>query len=131
MLDKRRIKVMTELALYEEKQLEEDLKISSYYKKDYVALHNLYTFFWVTIGSFLLLGLLGVMGMGFLLSHISMTVLAILGLLILAGYVALLTICILVSSGIYTKKHTRARQGIKKYHQKLSRLLSLYEREIG
>lgn len=35
MLDERKVKLMTKLALYEETYGKEDFKISSYYRKDY------------------------------------------------------------------------------------------------
>ena len=35
MLDERKVKLMTKLALYEETHGKEDFKISSYYRKDY------------------------------------------------------------------------------------------------
>ncbi len=41
MLDKRRIRLMTKLALYEQSDAWKDLKISGYYKEDYVGLKTL------------------------------------------------------------------------------------------
>ena len=41
MLDERKVKLMTRMALYEEQQGREDLKVSAYYRKDYTCL--LYT----------------------------------------------------------------------------------------
>ena len=35
MLDERKVKLMTRMALYEEQQGREDLKVSAYYRKDY------------------------------------------------------------------------------------------------
>ena len=37
MLDERKVKLMTKLALYEETYGKEDFKISSYYRKDYAV----------------------------------------------------------------------------------------------
>ena len=39
MLDKRKIRLMIKMASYEKQGAEEDLKISSYYKKDYVSMN--------------------------------------------------------------------------------------------
>ena len=44
MLDERKVKLMTKLALYEETHGKEDFKISSYYRKDYASLHVIYAF---------------------------------------------------------------------------------------
>ena len=43
MLDEKRVKLMTKLALYEETQGKDDFKVSEYYRKDYVGMH-LYIF---------------------------------------------------------------------------------------
>lgn len=50
MLDERKVKLMTQLALYDQTQGKEDFKISEYYRKDYAGVHILYTVLWVTIG---------------------------------------------------------------------------------
>ena len=44
MLDKRKIRLMTKAAIYEKEYGEEDLKITSYYKKDYASLNT-----WITL----------------------------------------------------------------------------------
>lgn len=58
MLDEKRVKLMTKLALYEETQGKDDFKVSEYYRKDYVGMHMICTFLWVTIGYVCLAGLL-------------------------------------------------------------------------
>ena len=50
MLDERKVKLMTKLALYEETYGIEDFKISSYYRKDYASLHVIYAFLSVSVG---------------------------------------------------------------------------------
>ena len=49
MLDERKVKLMTQLALHDQTQGKEDFKISEYYRKDYAGVHILYTVLWVTI----------------------------------------------------------------------------------
>ena len=41
MLDERKVKLMTKLAMYEETQGKEDFKISEYYRKDYAGMHTI------------------------------------------------------------------------------------------
>ena len=50
MLNEERVKLMVQLASYEQKEGKEDFKVSSYYKKDYVSFHRLATMIWTTIG---------------------------------------------------------------------------------
>ena len=40
MLNEERVKLMVQLASYEQKEGKEDFKVSSYYKKDYVSFHR-------------------------------------------------------------------------------------------
>ena len=49
MLDKRRIRLMTKLALYEQSDAKEDLKVSGYYKEDYAGLMILKGALWTTV----------------------------------------------------------------------------------
>ena len=58
MLDKRKIRLMTKAAIYEKEYGEEDLKITSYYKKDYASLNTWVTLIWITAGYVLLGGIL-------------------------------------------------------------------------
>ena len=48
---------MTKAAVYEKEHAEEDVKISSYYKKDYASLNTWITLIWVTVGYVLAGGL--------------------------------------------------------------------------
>ena len=50
MLDNRRIRLMSRMALYEKESAKEDLKISSYYKRDYTSLNTLISIMWITVG---------------------------------------------------------------------------------
>ena len=50
MLDKKRIRLMAKMSAYEKKHAKEDLRISSYYKKDYASLNTLITVLWITVG---------------------------------------------------------------------------------
>ena len=43
MLNNRKIRIMTKLATYEEKEGKEDIKLSKYYKTDFVRLNILKT----------------------------------------------------------------------------------------
>ena len=50
MLDERKVKLMTQLALYDQTQGKEDFKISEYYRKDYAGVHILYTVLAAVVG---------------------------------------------------------------------------------
>ena len=128
MLDGRKVKLMTRLALYEETEGKEDFKISAYYRKDYVSLHMLCTFIWVTIGYICVVAMAVLAGLDSLLGHMSMAVMVLMGGMAVVGWLAVVIIYLMIASHIYNKKHKNSRQRVKKYNHDLTRLLKMYGR---
>ncbi|MFR8672646.1 MAG: hypothetical protein ACLVFI_08565 [Christensenellales bacterium] len=129
MLDEKRVKLMTKLALYEETQGNDDFKVSGYYRKDYVGMHMIGTFLWVTIGYVCLAGLLVLAGMDAIISKMSVGFLITLMIVAVAGYFVLLILFLSLTSRIYNKKHQHARNRVKMYNHDLIKLLKMYEKE--
>lgn len=128
MLDERKVKLMTRLAFYEQKQGQEDFRISAYYRKDYTSFHVICSVLWITIGYACALGLAVTAGMESLLERMSGGLLVLLFILVLAGYIALVVFYIGVSTHVFSKKHKDARQRVKKYNYGLTKLLKIYSR---
>lgn len=128
MLDERKVKLMTRLALYEETEGKEDFKISAYYRKDYVSLHMLCSFIWVTIGYICVVAMAVLAGLDSLLGHMSMAVMVLMGGMAVVGWLAVVIIYLMIASHIYNKKHKNSRQRVKKYNHDLTRLLKMYGR---
>ena len=129
MINERKVKLMTRMASYEQGKGKVDLKISAYYRKDYVSIHRLYTFFWVTIGYILALALVFMAGLEKWMDKMSMELFITVAAVIVVGYIALLIFNIIVSNRVYNRKHQDARMRVKKYNHDLTRLLKFYERE--
>lgn len=129
MIDAKKVKLMTRMASYENNEGKEDLRISAYYRKDYVSLHTLYSIIWVTVGYGCLVLLMGVCMFDTLMESASMGLLISMGVLVIIGYFAVVVIYAAVSHVIYNKKHQRARMRVKKYNHDLTRLLKIYEKE--
>lgn len=129
MLDKNKVKLMTELALYEQTQGKEDFRISEYYRKDYAGIHTICSFLWVTVGFICVAALLALSGMDALLSKLSVGLIITLGLMAVAAYLAIVIVYAVITSHIYNKKHRDARQRVKRYNHNLTRLLKMYEKE--
>ena len=85
MLDERKVKLMTRLALYEQTQGREDFKISEYYRKDYAGMHILFSFFWVTIGYVCVVALAVLAGLQELMAKMAMNLVVMLGIIVVAG----------------------------------------------
>ena len=119
MLDERKVKLMTRLALYEETEGKEDFKISA---------HMLCAFIWVTIGYICVVAMAVLAGLDSLLGHMSMAVMVLMGGMAVVGWLAVVIIYLMIASHIYNKKHKNSRQRVKKYNHDLTRLLKMYGR---
>ena len=125
MLDERKVKLMTRMALYEEQQGREDLKVSAYYRKDYTSL----TILWVTIGYVCLIVLLGISVFDMLMEKMSIGMIVVMAIAIVAAYLA-----IVIAYAVYThvtcnNRHKEARARVKLYNHDLARLLNLYKKK--
>lgn len=129
MLNEEKVKLMTRMAMYEEKQGKEDFKISAYYKKDYSSFQTIITILWVTVGYAIAVGVGAVAFADLILEKLNMAFIIMLVFCIGAGYIALLFLYGIVAYRFYQKKHTNARTRVKKYNHDLARLNRMYERE--
>lgn len=129
MLDKRKIRLMTKMAIYEKKYGEEDIKISGYYKKDYSSLNTWITLIWVSAGYLLVAALLVLCGADAILEGLTFLKLLVLIAIAAGAYFALLIIYGIGSGKFYRRKHTQAKQRVKKYYRDMSRLEKIYKKE--
>ena len=129
MLDKRKIRLMTKMAIYEKKYGEEDIKISGYYKKDYSSLNTWITLIWVSAGYLLAAALLVLCGADAILEGRTFLKLLVLIAIAAGAYFALLIIYGIGSGKFYRRKHTQAKQRVKKYYRDMSRLEKIYKKE--
>lgn len=129
MINEKKVKLMTRMASYEQKEGKEDLKIGSYYQKDYVSIHTVGSFIWATIGYVCLVALIALSSFDKLLGSMSMGFMITLFGVVVIGYLAVVIIYCVITHIIYKRKYQSARMRIKKYNHDLSRLLKLYEKE--
>lgn len=129
MVDKRKIRLMTRMAMYEQAEGREDLKVSAYYRKDYVSMKMVVTFLWTTVGFGFAMLLVLAGGMSTWMEHFDLTFLFVLAAAVIAIYLALLTITLTVTARIANKKHRDSRMRVKRYNHNLLRLIKIYERE--
>ena len=129
MVNEERIKIMVQLASYEEKEGKEDFKVSSYYKKDYVSFRRLATMIWATIGYGMVVLLFGTIYINQILEELTLAKAIILVIAILVIYLILMIVYWVASGRFYKKKHSEARARVKKYSHNLLVLSKLYEKE--
>lgn len=129
MLNERKVKLMTKLAMYEQGQGKEDFKISEYYRKDYAGIHVFSSILWVTVGYMCVAALIILSGLETLMESLSGSLMIMLFLIFVVGYIGTVTIFVIITSNLYNQKHKDARMRVKKYNHDLTRLLRWYERE--
>ena len=131
MLNNRKVRLMTRLAMYEQTEGKEDVRLSKYFRTDYVRLNVLKTVVAVTIGYLLFLLLLIVYHSEYLIREA--VTLDYQGMILryVGVYVIILTIyCALAMIG-YMIKYRKSRKKLAKYFRMLRRLRSLYREEDG
>lgn len=122
MLDKKKIRLMSRMAAYDKKNARQDLKISSYYKKDYVSLNTLISILWITLGYIIGAILYVLCNVEFLIENLTITKLLLMGAIAVGIYLILLIIYCVCSISFYSSKHHKAKLRAKRYHRDLSRL---------
>lgn len=129
MLNEERIKHMTKLAFYETKGGSDDMKVSFYFKKDYIGFNTFWSALWMTIAYIALVVIVGVTFMSGLLETLSSKQLMALILSFLGIYFILLIAYVRYAKQIYKRKHARAYHRVKKFKEELEQLEKMYEKE--
>ena len=129
MLNERRVKHMVRLASYETKYGTEDIKVSTYFKNDYISLNLLFTFLWTTVSYLIIVVLLGLSYMDAILEELTMERIIVYGGAVVGIYIVLLVVTLIVSGRYFKKKHLEARKHMKTYRINLERLEAMYEQE--
>ncbi len=131
MLNNRKVRLMTRLAIYEQTEGKEDVRISKYFRTDYVRLNVLKTVVAVTVGYLLILLLLVVYHSEYLIREA--VTLDYHGMIM--RYVGIYIIILAVYGALamigYMMKYRTSRKKLAKYFRMLRRLRSLYREEDG
>ena len=131
MLNNRKVRLMTRLAMYEQSEGKEDVRLSKYFRSDYVRLQTLKTVVAVTVGYLLVLLILIVYHSEYLIENA--VTLDYRGMLVqFAGiYVAIVAVYVAFGTIGYMIKYRASRKKLAKYFRMLRRLRSLYREEDG
>ncbi len=129
MLNNEKIRVMTKLALYEQKEGKEDIRMGKYYKTDYVRLEVLKTVVNITIGYALILLMIGIYKAEYIISKAVTLDFPRIGQYILGFYIIIMTIYVISSIIGYSFKYDKSRKALGKYYKVLKRLLNIYDEE--
>lgn len=127
MLDEKRIRIMTRLALSEEKHGKENFNIGKYYKSDYIRYSLLKTILAVTVGYVLILGMIALYHAEYLIANAAKLDYRTLGMYILGIYLLILVVYSGITVMISMVKYAKAVRFEKKFGNVLGILHKLYE----
>lgn len=129
MLNEERVKHMIQLADYETKGGEEEIKISSHFKKDYINMNTMWSVLWMTVGyGFLVLTVWLALRQVITVKLTQMQVLSVV-ILIVYVYLMLFVFYMVVAKRYYKRRHARAHFRVKKFKENLEKLERMYEKE--
>lgn len=131
MLNERKIRLMTKLAIYEKKDGKEDLKLAKYYKGDYARLQAWKTGIAVTIAYVLLLVVAAVYKLEYFLDNAFVIDFKELGMKVLGIYIIVLTVYVVIAMLGYSLKYAASRKKLAKYFRMLRKLNHFYLVEDG
>ena len=129
MLNEKRLKLMTRMAIYENHEGKDDFKMNEYYQKDYASLTTWISIIWATIGYGIIIGAVLFVFLDKIFSVASLSGLLIIAGTIVIGYLMLIVIVGIISYNFYKKKYLEARKRIKRFNNNLTRLGKMYEKE--
>lgn len=122
MVDERKVRLMTRLARYEQREGREALRINKFYRSDYIGLALLRNFFMTTIGYGLLVLLVVGYYSDYLMDYIYKMDLQVFAVALVAGYVVVLAAYSAVTYVVYSIRHARAKKSVRSYYLKLGEL---------
>ena len=125
MLNQERIRLMTRMAAYEEREGKKDIAISGYFRGDYISFQLLKSAIYATVGFALAVAMYVFYNMEtFIEDFYKMDILEFLKD-ILSKYCLVLAIYLVISYFVYSYRYYRARRHVKQYNQLLRALMQM------
>lgn len=131
MVNVRKVRLMTKLAIYEKKEGKEDIKLGKYFRRDYVRLKILYNILAVTIGYLLVLAMIVAYKMEYLIKEAVNLDYVGIGKLILGVYIIVVTVYVMAAMVGYSMYYDYSRKKLAKYFRMLRLLRNMYQEEEG
>ena len=129
MISEQRVKLMTRLAAYEQKEGKKNEEIGSYFRGDYISLQILKSVISATMAFILIVALFVFYDSELFLSDIyKIDILEYVKKLIMY-YFAFTGVYVLISYVVYAIRYRKAKKRLKVYFNNLKRLQILYQRE--
>jgi hypothetical protein len=129
MINTNKVRLMTKLALYETKEGKEDIRLSKYYKTDYVRYQVIKSIISATFGYGLILLLIFIYKSEYLIKNAVTLNYKLIGTYILGIYIIIIVIYGLGALVGYSVKYDLSRKKLSRYYKLLKRLNKIYNDE--
>lgn len=129
MLNEERIRIMTQMAAYEENEGKKTIPISNYFRGDYISFHVVKGAISATVAFVVIMAMYIYYDFELFLEDIyKMDVVAVMKSA-LTTYVLILVGYMLISYIVYSYRYTKAKKSLHRYFSQLRELQAIYERE--
>lgn len=129
MINEEKVILMTQASLYENKEKKRNLKITRYFRHDYISVQLLAGWFFVTLCFLLVAVLWGACHMEYLMENLHKMDIQGFGLTVLAFYVVTVMVYLSVLYGVSSYRYSRAKRSVSEYMQTLQKISDIYEKE--
>lgn len=129
MINEEKVILMTRASLYEEKERKKKLKISKYFRHDYISLHLLFGWFFATVSFALCVALWGACNMEYLLDNLHKMDLKSFGMSLLLFYVLTVAVYVCLLYGLYAYRYHMAKRSVNNYAHTLRKISAIYVQE--
>lgn len=127
MLDEKKVRVMTKLAIYEKRSGRYDMKLAKYFRSDYVHYNVLKTLVAVTVGYLLILLMAAIYKSDYLIAEAVSLDYKTIGKYVLGIYLMLLVVFAVIASIGYFIAYNVSRKRLSGYFNLLKRLKKYYK----
>lgn len=129
MLNNRKIRLMTRLAMYEKNEGKDDLRLAKYYKTDYARFNVLKTGVVVTIAYVIIVGFVLLYKLQYILDNILNIDYKAMGWTILGVYIGVISFYIIITLLGYSLRYKASRKKLGRYYKMLGKLKEMYREE--
>jgi len=129
MINEEKVILMTRAALYEDKERKKKLKVSKYFRHDYISLQILIGWFFVTICFGLGVALWGTCNMEYLMENLHKMDLKSFGMTLLLYYVLAVVVYACLLYALYAYRYHTAKRSVNTYAHTLRKISDIYAHE--
>jgi len=129
MLNENKIRLMTNLARYEDGEGKEDLKISKYYRSDYIGMGLFKNFILTMLGYFLLWVLVVAYNLDYIMGNLTKMNIPVVIFEFVLGYIVVLIFYSIITYVKRSARYMKGKTSVQTYYADLEELSKTYGKE--